>query len=81
MSSLIRHIHYKAKIEELSIWFAPHGRRYIYSSVPEPVYRALLDAPSRGAFFNRHIRGRYACRLADVPEKLIRRWQAIHSAS
>ncbi len=81
MSSVIRHIHYRPEIEELSIWFAPHGRRYNYSGVPMALYLALRDAPSRGAFFNAHIKDHFACRLADVPEKLVRRWQAIRSAS
>jgi hypothetical protein len=81
MSSAIRHIHYKPELEELSVWFVPNGRRYKYFGVPEPVYLALRDAPSRGAFFNAHIRDRYACRLADVPEKIARRWEAIRSAS
>lgn len=79
MSSVIRHMIYQPDLDELEIWFAS-GRRYIYSGVPEPVYLALRDAPSRGALFNSTIRDRYACRLADVPEKLVRRWEAIRSA-
>ena len=79
MSSVIRHMIYQPDLEELEIWFAS-GRRYIYSGVPEAVYRALRDAPSPGAFFNVHIRGRYAYRLVDVPEHAVRRWQATRSA-
>lgn len=37
-----------------------NGAYYTYSGVPREVFRALLAAPSIGAFFNRHIRGSYA---------------------
>ena len=79
MSSVISNMIYQPDLEELEIWFAS-GRRYIYFGVPEPVYRALRDAPSLGAFFNAHIRDRYAYRLVDVPENVVRRWQATRSA-
>lgn len=35
---------------------------YLYFGVPVAVYRALLDAPSKGACFNGTIRGRYPYR-------------------
>lgn len=42
------------------------GAHYIYADVPPEVFRNLLKAPSKGAFFNRHIRGLYAyARAAD----------------
>jgi hypothetical protein len=81
MSSAIRHIHYKPDLEELSVWFGPEGRRYKYFGVPEFVYEAFRDAPSRGQFFNQSIKGRFECRLADPSSKRNRRWQAIRSAS
>lgn len=79
-SSVIRHIFYKPEQQELSIWFGPEGRRYTYSGVPPALYQGLRDAPSRGRYFNQAIRGRFECRLADVSEKLARRWQAIRSS-
>jgi hypothetical protein len=81
MSSVIRHIHYRPEVEELSLWFVPDGKRYIYAGVPEALYKALCAAPSQGAFFNRFIRDRFPYRLADVSERQFRRWQAIRSAS
>lgn len=42
----------------LSIWFHESGR-YDYYAVPETVYHAFLAAPSKGTFFNDHIRDRY----------------------
>jgi KTSC domain len=35
------------------------GAVYVYFSVPSEVYQALLLADSKGAYFNRHIRGRF----------------------
>lgn len=32
---------------------------YTYVDVPEPHYLGLLHAPSPGAYFNMHIRGKY----------------------
>ena len=81
MSAAIRHIHYKPASEELSIWFGPEGRRYKYFDVPEFIYEALRDAPSRTRFFNQSIRGKFECRLVNPSEKRNRRWQAIRSAS
>lgn len=38
---------------------------YHYFGVPVGVHEALLEAPSKGSFFNRAIRGRFPyCRLA-----------------
>jgi hypothetical protein len=34
---------------------------YLYFGVPAAVYQALLDAPSKGGYFNGTIRGRYPC--------------------
>lgn len=42
----------------LSIWFRESGR-YDYFNVPEQVYQAFLQAPSKGTFFNDHIKDRY----------------------
>jgi hypothetical protein len=36
---------------------------YRYFGVPVTVYRALLDAPSKGRYFNQAIRGRFRYRL------------------
>ena len=78
MSAAIRHIFYKPDVEELSIWFAPEGRRYKYSGVPEFIYEALRDAEFRGRFFNQSIRGRYPSQF--VPDRTSRR-QLLRKAS
>lgn len=42
----------------LSIWFRETGR-YDYYDAPERVYLSFLNAPSKGQFFNDHIRDQY----------------------
>lgn len=36
-----------------------NGGVYHYSGVPEEIYRALLSAPSQGAYFAEHIKEKY----------------------
>jgi hypothetical protein len=38
------------------------GRRYRYEDVEPELFAAFRHAPSRGAFFNREVRDRYASR-------------------
>mgnify|MGYP003291661603 CR=1 FL=1 len=38
------------------------GGLYSYSDVPQHVYSALLNAPSKGRYFHAYIRNVYACR-------------------
>jgi hypothetical protein len=35
------------------------GRTYDHRGVPYSVYEGLMQAPSKGAYYNRNIRGRY----------------------
>lgn len=45
-----------------------HSRAvYCYAGVPADIYQSLLSAPSKGAYFNRNIRGRFPFqKLLDV---------------
>jgi lysyl-tRNA synthetase class 2 len=38
------------------------GGVYQYLNVPEMVYAALMNAPSKGRYLNDHIKNRYQCR-------------------
>lgn len=78
MSAAIAHIHYRPESRQLSIWFNPERRRYIYFDVPQGLYEALRDAPSRGRLFNQSIRDRFDCVLADASTLRNRRWRALH---
>jgi hypothetical protein len=60
-STVIRSYLYDPAKSELWITFVS-GRRYIYAGVPQHVFDSFKAASSRGAFFNREIRDRYAFR-------------------
>jgi len=56
-SSAISEIGYDGST--LSIRFRESGRVYDHPKVPYSVYEGLMHASSKGAFYNRFIRGRY----------------------
>jgi KTSC domain len=65
-STVIRSFRYDPRKRELTIVFQTR-RIYIYSEVPQETYADLKAASSKGEFFNRHIRGKFAfTRDADV---------------
>ncbi len=57
-SSMIREIDYEDEGERLIVVFAT-GRIYAYEPVPRSLYEALLQAPSKGEYFNAMIRGAF----------------------
>jgi len=57
-SSSLRSVGYDAQRRELAIEFHD-GTVYLYGSVPEDVYSALLRAESKGGYFNAEIREQY----------------------
>ena len=62
-STAIRRFEYDARSRTLSVWFVPSGLRYDYADVPPALYRAFLDAASKGRFFNARIRDHFSYRL------------------
>jgi hypothetical protein len=58
-STVIRAFSYDAGRQELRVTFLS-GRRYVYREVPAQTYAAMKAAFSKGTFFNRHIRDRFA---------------------
>jgi hypothetical protein len=60
-STVIRTHTYDSPTRDLTITFVS-GRRYVYAKVPPRVAAAFSRAPSRGAYFNHHIRDRFAVR-------------------
>jgi hypothetical protein len=60
-SSVIREASYDDTAKEIHVTFVS-GRVYIYSGVARSIYDAFCKAPSKGAFFNVAIRGRYPFR-------------------
>lgn len=45
------------------------GYRYEYYDVPSACYYALVHAACKGAYFNRQIRGRFACVRVEAPRR------------
>jgi KTSC domain-containing protein len=58
-SSVIRHFKYDPARRALQIKFVT-GKVYLYLNVPGDVFEQFSLAPSKGRFFNEHIRDRYA---------------------
>jgi KTSC domain-containing protein len=52
---------YDENLKRLQLEFCSRAV-YLYFGVPAAVYEALLDAPSKGRYFNGTIRGRYPYR-------------------
>lgn len=60
-SSSLRSVGFDPTTSTLRVQFVT-GKLYEYTGVPLSVYRSLLDAPSLGQYFNRHIRNHYPYR-------------------
>jgi hypothetical protein len=58
-STVIRSYCFEAATSELVINFQS-GRSYTYQDVPRGVVSGLASAASKGVYFNRHIRGKFA---------------------
>jgi len=57
-SSTLAAVAYDRTRELLQLEF--HSRaRYVYFGVPTTVHQALLQAPSKGSYFNQAIRGKF----------------------
>jgi hypothetical protein len=63
-STALRSVSYDEASRALRATFRESGRTYVYQGVPPELYDALLFADSIGAFFNAHIRDRFAYREA-----------------
>ena len=60
-STVIRRFHYQPERRELEVTFVT-GRRYLYLDVPSDVAADFRAAFSKGVYFNRYVRDRFACR-------------------
>lgn len=58
-SSNIVSIGYDTATETLEVEFATTGT-YQYYNVPESIHQQLMEANSKGTFFNTHIRNAYS---------------------
>jgi KTSC domain len=62
-SATLATVAYDKARELLQLQFCSRAT-YLYFGVPPAVHEALLEAPSKGRYFNKTIRGRYAYRPA-----------------
>ncbi len=69
-STAIRHLAYNPAKQELHVFFRGGGD-YTYFDVPTEAYEALLEAPSKGGFINKQIKGHYQSTRRDVPKRRI----------
>jgi hypothetical protein len=69
-SSSLAWVQYDPALRHLEVEFR-NGERYLYFQVPPRRYQNLLDADSKGAFFNRHIRNRFAFKQLTRPRRPI----------
>ena len=60
-STVIRRFDYAPAARVLTVEFVT-GRRYLYLDVPPDEVDRMRGAFAKGRYFNRHIRGSYACR-------------------
>jgi hypothetical protein len=60
-SSVIAKMSYDPASNTLRVIFVS-GMIYDYKKVPERVYLAMKNAPSKGTYLNQHIKGTYAFR-------------------
>ena len=69
-STAVRHLAYTAAKQELYVFFRG-GDNYTYFDVPADAYEALMEAPSKGGFINRQIKGHFRSTRRDVPKRRI----------
>ena len=58
-SAALAAVWYDQNRRALRATFRESERTYVYDGVPPEEYAALMQAGSRGAYFNAHIRDRY----------------------
>ncbi len=63
-SSALERVSYDEAAHTLRATFRESGRTYVYADVPQEIYDGLIFAESLGAYFNAHVRDRFAWREA-----------------
>ena len=71
-STTLAAVGYDENLKRLQLEFCSRAV-YLYFGVPAPVVEALLDAPSKGRYFNGVIRGRYPYRQIPVSNPVLQR--------
>ena len=66
-STTISWVDYDPETRSLGIRFHASPVVYSYAGVPESVYRSLLEAPAKRAYYRAHIEAVYALQEAPFP--------------
>ena len=59
VSSNIAAMGYDSALQKSHVSFKS-GERWVYAEVPSELHASMIKAPSVGAFFHKHIRGKFA---------------------
>ncbi|GAB7526802.1 KTSC domain-containing protein [Paraburkholderia sp. 2C] len=59
-SRAIRAVGYDARTMQMRIRFQ-QGHTYDFCRVPADIYQGLMDATSKGTYYNEYIRDKYPC--------------------
>lgn len=57
-SSTVRSIGYEPKMRDMHVEFNSGGH-YVYREVPQEVFDAFLNSPSKGRYLHQYIKGEY----------------------
>lgn len=68
-STTLARVAYEERTQTLWLEFRSNAM-YCYSGVPVAIHRGLIDAPSKGAYFNHNIRGRFPYKRQTVVQSL-----------
>lgn len=60
-STCFSEIGYDANRDLLYVTFRSSGASYVYSEVPNAVWKSLLNAESKGGYYNTEIKGHFPC--------------------
>lgn len=60
-SSAIKTISYDESTQVMQITFTSQNQPYDFCNVPKHVFEGLLNASSKGTYYNTYIRDKYQC--------------------
>lgn len=68
-SSFVGNVVYTPELQTMEITL--NGTRYDYCSIPERIFDSFQGASSKGAFYNREIKGIYMCGTSEIIQETI----------
>ncbi|KKM08701.1 hypothetical protein LCGC14_1723470 [marine sediment metagenome] len=68
-SSFVGNVTYTPELQTMEITL--NGKRYDYCSIPERIFEGFREASSKGAYYNRSIKGIYTCGTSETLQETI----------